>query len=119
MDETIEFRWNAEEALKLLNRGYRIILTQDGLGDITAVAVAKGKSLDKGLRAWRDQEPPEPKGDVWTIEDAQREVYHGMNKFSGGGSSIAQALHCLTEKAVFNRLPDGKGRFYKHPDDKE
>jgi hypothetical protein len=106
----VEFAWNAEEALKLLNRGYRIVLTQDGLGDITAVAVPKGESLNAGLKAWRDYNP-----ECETTEDIQRSVFEGPNKFSGGGRGVAQALHCLTEKAVFNRLPDGEGGFFTPP----
>jgi hypothetical protein len=106
------FVWNAEEALKVLNRGCRIILTQDGLGDITALALPKWKSLDEGLREWADFLPYSE-----TIEDMQREVFAGPNKFSGCGKTVAQALHCLVEKAIFNRLPDGKGGFYTPPAD--
>lgn len=116
MDEQpVAFQWNAEEALKLLDRGYRIVLTKDGLGSITALAIPKGKSLSQGLREWREFEPLPPVGREWTIEDAQREVFDGPNKFSGCGHSVSAALHCLTEKAVFHRLPDGKGGFHVPP----
>lgn len=104
MDEAIEFQWNPEEALKLLDRGYRIILTKDGLGAITAIAVKKGASLNRGLRDWSDQDYNGPGS-----------FFRGPNKFSGCGHSVAEALHCLTEKAVFNRLPDGKGGFLLPP----
>lgn len=108
--EVTEFRWNAEEALKLLDRGYRIVLTKDGLGDITALAIPKGTGLSAGLRAWREYEYP---GADVTPDDL---VFGGPNKFSGCGKSVAQALHCLTEKAVFDRLPDGKGGFHLRTD---
>jgi hypothetical protein len=115
----VEFRWNAEEALKLLDRGYRVVLTKDGLGGITALAVPKGTGLSRGLREWREFEPAEPVGREWTIEDAQREVFEGPNKYSGCGHSVAQALHCLAEKAVFHRLPDGKGGFHTPPQEQD
>lgn len=101
-DEPIEFKWNAEEALKLLDRGYRIILTKDGLGAITALAISKDTGLSKGLREWRDYKY-EPNADF---------VFDGPNKFSGCGHSVSEALHCLAEKSIFHRLPDGKGGFY-------
>lgn len=118
-EEQVPFTWNAEEALKLLDRGYRIVLTKDGLGGITALAIPKGTSLNKGLRDWKEFEAPEPVGRPWMIEDAQREIFAGPNKFSGGGHSVAAALHSLTEKAVFNRLPDGKGGFFTPPPEPE
>lgn len=103
------FRWNADEALKLLDNGWAIVLIKDGLGDVTALAVEPGK-LDRGVRRWRDfSTHPE------TVEDMRREAFAGPNKYSGGGRTVAAALHCLTEKAVFHRLPDGKGGFYLPP----
>ena len=113
-----EFQWNAEEALKLLNRGYRVVLMQDGLGDITALAIPKGTDLEDGVEAWREcdglpEVPSETEEEQ--LADIQRSVFAGPNKFAGGGGSVAMALHCLTEKAVFHRLPDGKGGFYTPP----
>lgn len=78
-DESPAFAWNAEEALKLLNRGYRIVLTQDGLGDITALAIPKDVTLDYGLEAWRDFGPP-----CETLEDMQRSVLRGSEQVQRG-----------------------------------
>lgn len=117
MNETA-FSWNAEEALKLLNRGYRIVLTQDGLGDITAIAIAKDVSLNAGMKAWREFDGMpliESATEEEQLADMRRSIFLGPNKFSGGGRSVAQALHCLTEKSVFNRLPDGQGGYYTPP----
>ena len=125
MSETTEtiagadFRWNAEEALKLLDRGYRVVLIKDGLGGITALSVPAADRLDDGLEAWREFEAEPPLGRRWTIEDAQREVFAGPNKYAGCGHSVAQALHCMAEKAVFHRLPDGKGGHHTPPPEPE
>lgn len=116
-----KFVWNAEEALKLLDRNYQIVLIKDGLGDITALAIPKGTGLSSGVQAWRDHSSEEiaslPLG---ASEEAQkrairRSIFEGPDKYSGGGRSVAQALHCLTEKAVFDRLPDGKGGYFEKP----
>ncbi len=108
------FRYNAEESLKLLNRGFRIVLTQDGLGHITALAIPRETGLEAGVKAWIEFDPD--LGMKETIEDMQRKVFEGPNKFSGCGHTVAEALHVLTEKAVFNRLPDGSGGYYSPPE---
>lgn len=108
--EASDFHWNAEECLKILDRGFRIVLMQDGLGSITALAIPKTKSLGGGLREWRENELSGK-----TTEDIQRFVFEGPERFSGCGFTVAEALHSLTEKVVFCRLPDGKGGYYTPP----
>lgn len=110
--------WRADEALKLLGNGYRIVLFQDGLGDVTAVAAPAGRDLDGAVLAWRRHGPPEITGREWTVEDARRDVFDGPHKYAGAGNgphAVSKALHCLTEKAIFHRLPDGDGGFFTPP----
>lgn len=114
-----EFRWNAEEAHRLLDRGYRIILTKDGLGDVTALAVPKGESLNGALRDWRNHDGyeaerlacglPEDVSDAVVRVLMQRSIFNGPDGRTGGGRSVAQALHSLVEKMIFKRLPHGDG----------
>lgn len=110
--EAIAFTWNADEVLKLIDRGYRVVMFKDGLGDVTALAIPPGVKLDAGVKRWRDYDGEG--GD--TIEGIQRDVFSGPNKFSGGGRTASQALHCLAEKAVFGRLPDGRGGYFEPPE---
>jgi len=117
-----EFKWNADEALKLLDAGARIVLFKDGLGDITAISAGTDGSLDRAVRRWRAFMPPPPAPGATEEEqmDAiRRNVFEGPNRFSGGGRTVAQALHCLTEKVLFNRLPDGRGGYREPPPEKK
>lgn len=91
-------RYNAEEANKLLDRGFSILLFKDGLGEISALAVARGERIAAALRRWvnYDPSPDMPTADV---------VFDGPNRMCGGGLTVAQSLHSVTEKVVFGRLP--------------
>ena len=81
------------EANKLLDNGWAVLLFRDGLGSYTAIAHRDGTSADAARQAWAD-------------DDHEDCVFGGMNKYSGCGFNIAGALQSLTEKVLFNRLPE-------------
>lgn len=100
--------FNAEEAQKLLCNGFRIVLFQDGIGEITAVAVPQGTGLNAAIKEWREHDVPLPPEGA-TEEDRQEFgralVFDGPNRFAAGGQTVAAALHALAEKVIFGRLP--------------
>lgn len=88
----------ADESMKLLDNGYRVVLFKDGTGSYTAVAVAKGDGLQAAVRRWQNHdEPVDLPPEKWPFD--------GPNKFAGCGFTPSEALHALTEKVLFNRLP--------------
>lgn len=96
---------SAEEARRLLDNGYAVLLFRDGLGHYSALAVRDGASVDDALRAWSDHEtdarlPPEQ----WP--------YDGPNRTCGCGPTVAAALHACAEKVLLRQLPprrEGEG----------
>lgn len=90
---------NAEEAKRLLDNGYSILLFVDGLGQYSALAVPKGNRVDVALREWRRHDSPEGM-------DPADTVFDGPNQFCGCGLSVGQALHAVAEKVILRRLPD-------------
>lgn len=89
---------NAEESAKLLDNGWKILIFKDGLGTYSALAVEEHRSADKALKAWCHYEPPEGA----TPEEM---VFSGPHRLCGCGFTVAEALHSLTEKVLFRRLP--------------
>lgn len=89
---------NADESMKLLDNGYRVVLFKDGAGSYTAIAVAKGYGLQAAVRHWQEYDSPDdmPPADT---------VFDGPNKYAGCGFTPSAALHALAEKVLFNRLP--------------
>lgn len=87
-----------EEARKLLDNGWNVVMFRDGLGQYSAMAVQKGKSIDQAITEWTeyDDDPCDP-------DDM---VFGGPNRYCGCGFSVENALKALTEKVLFRRLPD-------------
>jgi hypothetical protein len=122
-----QFRYNADEELKLLDRGYRIVLVKDGLGDVTALAVPDGVSVDAAIEAWQEHDGYEDELDAFESQRGrvpddeekrvlmQRSVFNGPDGLTGGGLSPSAALHCLAEKVTFRRLPKGDGGHFECP----
>ena len=89
----------AEEARRLLDNEYRIILFRDGLGQYSALAVPKDKGLSRALREWREHEP-----DYETVP-IQETIFDGPNRYCGCGLTIEDALHAVAEKVLLRQLP--------------
>lgn len=87
---------NAEEARRLLDNGYRVILFRDGLGQYSALAVPLSESLSAAFKKWTNYEPP-----TVTPDDA---VFGGPNRMCGCGRSVAEALHNTAEKVFLRQL---------------
>lgn len=92
---------NADEAMKLLDNGYRIVIFKDGAGSYTAIAVPNGTGLQHAVRVWKEYDSP---ADMPPAET----VFDGPNRFAGCGLTVSEALHALTEKVLFKRLPPPK-----------
>ncbi|TMJ00768.1 MAG: hypothetical protein E6G97_17705 [Alphaproteobacteria bacterium] len=89
---------NAEEAAKLIDNGWKILIFKDGLGTFSALAVEEHRSVDKAMRAWRNYEAPEG-------ATPDEMVFGGPHRLCGCGFTVAEALHSLVEKVLFRRLP--------------
>lgn len=120
---TTGFVWGAEKAQELFGAGYSIVLFRDGLGSVTAIAVDENESLDETVEEWRENDSIEglPEGGLGMPDGefdkaVQRSIFQGVEKQSGCGLSVAAALHCLTEKLLRTRLPDGKGGYFTPPE---
>jgi hypothetical protein len=98
------FTVNAEEALKLLDNGWRILLFKDGLGLVSALAVRKGLSPSQALREWRNCGCPQPEPGEGHQDYRYRTSLAGPHRYECGATSVAYALHGLTEKVLFNRI---------------
>lgn len=88
----------ADEVLKLLDNGWRVLLYKNQLGSISALAVPKGKSVNAAYRELLRYESP----DDTPIEQLG---FDGPNRYVTDGFAVAEVLHNLTEKVLFGRLP--------------
>ncbi len=97
------------EAMKLLDNGWRIVLYRGGLGEYVALAVSKSTaSIDDALRSYMDYEP-EIDG-LSSQEAADALVFSGENRLGGGGLTPEEAVRSCVEKVLFRRLPDEEVR---------
>jgi hypothetical protein len=96
-----EVEGRQEEARKLLDSGWNVVLWKDGLGQYSALAYRAGESADKAVKAWREYF-----GDSTDPDDM---VFGGPHRYCGCGLSVADALEAVTEKVLFRRLPGEKG----------
>lgn len=95
----------AEEARRLLDNGWVVLLFRDGLGQYSALAVREDASVDDALGHWEDYDPT----DSDPVPTPAESVMAGPNRYCGCGLSVATALHAVTEKVLLRRLPtDGK-----------
>lgn len=122
-DGKTQFVWDAEKAQELFDAGYSVVLFRDGLGSVTAIAVEENESVDETVEEWRENSSIDglPEGGLGMPDDefdkaVQRSIFAGIEKQSGCGASVAAAVHCLTEKLLRTRLPDGKGGFFTPPE---
>jgi len=90
---------NAEEAKRLIDNGYSVLIFKDGLGKRGLALYPKGERVDEWLKKWRLYDPP---ADMPPAET----VFAGMNRYCGCGHSIGKALHAVAEKVILGRLPD-------------
>lgn len=91
----------AEEARRLLDNGYQVLLFKDGLGQYSALAVPEDASVDAALDAWAEYESAGT-----TLEEIAASVFEGPNRYCGCGHSVGAALHAAAEKVFLRRLPD-------------
>ncbi len=97
-----------EDARKLLDNGWQILIFRDGLGQYTALAAKEDESVDAALDAWEEADDPPDDGEL--IESCiEHAVMGGANRYAGCGLSVAHALHALTEKVLFRRVPKLEG----------
>lgn len=91
---------DVEDARKLLDNGWNVLLFRDGLGQYSALAYRPNQtSASQALRDWRDHDPKcSPK----------ESVFDGPHRNCGCGFSIEDALRAVTEKVLFGRLPEKK-----------
>ncbi len=79
------------DAQKLLDNGWMILIHRNGLGTYEALAVPKGVSPTKALRQWR--------------RHVGVDSFDGPNRYSGEGFTVELAMLACVEKTLFNRLP--------------
>lgn len=84
---------NAEEARKLIDNGWAIVMFLDGIKSYTAIAFRQGESADQAVNDWQD-------------EDHEDMVFGGKYRYAACGFTIADTLESLTEKVLFCRLPE-------------
>lgn len=82
---------NCENARKLLDNGWQILLFRDGLGQYTALACREDESVDDSVGYWANHEAVHP--------------FEGPNRFAGCAFSVNEAIEAVTEKVLFKRLP--------------
>jgi hypothetical protein len=69
-----------EEARKLPDNGWQVLLFKDGLGQYDALAVKKGEDVSAALRAWAEHSPVELPGE--SVEDlADRLLFDGPHRY--------------------------------------
>lgn len=82
---------SGENARRLLDNGWQVVLFKDGLGQYTALACRDDESIDEAIEEWANHEANHP--------------MDGPNRYAGCHFSINQALEAVTEKVLFARLP--------------
>lgn len=91
--------WQPEEARRLLDNGWQVLLFRDGLGQYSALAVRDDASVDDAVAGWSDHETD------YEAVSIPESVYDGPNRYCGCGLSVSEALHSVAEKVIFRRLP--------------
>lgn len=80
-----------ENAMKLLDNGWAILLFRDGLKQYSALAIKPGASVDDELENWKEEDRPHP--------------FVGMNKYCSCGFTVEESINAVVEKVLFDRLP--------------